>query len=113
MAAETLRAADDLKMADSATKEQDDLYVRFKTLQRQLEFIEIQEEYVKDETKNLKRVTGQQTQQFNVGSKSTGRLSAPRRAPCQRECVPPSGARTRTDAGLWPRARWPLAARAQ
>ena len=75
-----------------ADKEQDDLYVRFKTLQRQLEFIEIQvfqlflmrrpgnvactsagykarvpelchlaarfgvqEEYVKDETKNLKR----------------------------------------------------------
>ena len=36
-------------------KETEDLYVRFKTLQRQLEFIEIQEEYVKDETKNLKR----------------------------------------------------------
>mmetsp|Transcript_10619 Transcript_10619/g.21016 ORF Transcript_10619/g.21016 Transcript_10619/m.21016 type:complete len:403 (+) Transcript_10619:31-1239(+) len=32
-----------------------DLYVRFKTLQRQLEFVEIQEEYIKDETKNLKR----------------------------------------------------------
>jgi hypothetical protein len=47
MAAETLRAADDLKMADSPTKEQDDLYVRFKTLQRQLEFIALQEECVK------------------------------------------------------------------
>eukprot|EP00283_Hemiselmis_rufescens_P004494 CAMPEP_0173418120 /NCGR_PEP_ID=MMETSP1357-20121228/340_1 /TAXON_ID=77926 /ORGANISM="Hemiselmis rufescens, Strain PCC563" /LENGTH=402 /DNA_ID=CAMNT_0014380553 /DNA_START=36 /DNA_END=1244 /DNA_ORIENTATION=- len=32
-----------------------DLYIRFKTLQRQLEFVEIQEEYIKDETKNLKR----------------------------------------------------------
>ena len=53
MAAETMRAADDVKMTEG--KEHDDLYVRFKTLQRQLEFIEIQEEYVKDETKNLKR----------------------------------------------------------
>ncbi|KAM7496345.1 hypothetical protein LguiA_020759 [Lonicera macranthoides] len=33
----------------------DDLYTRLKSLQRQLEFIEIQEEYVKDEQKNLKR----------------------------------------------------------
>ena len=53
MATETMRAVDDIKMTES--KEHDDLYVRFKTLQRQLEFIEIQEEYVKDETKNLKR----------------------------------------------------------
>lgn len=53
MATETMRAMDDIKMTES--KEHDDLYVRFKTLQRQLEFIEIQEEYVKDETKNLKR----------------------------------------------------------
>ncbi|KAF9664500.1 hypothetical protein SADUNF_Sadunf16G0025200 [Salix dunnii] len=35
--------------------EDDDLYSRLKSLQRQLEFIEIQEEYVKDEQKNLKR----------------------------------------------------------
>ncbi|RWW65947.1 hypothetical protein BHE74_00026710, partial [Ensete ventricosum] len=35
--------------------EDDDLYGRLKSLQRQLEFIEIQEEYVKDELKNLKR----------------------------------------------------------
>ena len=41
--------------AQVADKETEDLYVRFKTLQRQLEFVEIQEEYVKDETKNLKR----------------------------------------------------------
>uniref|UniRef100_A0A3Q7I672 Uncharacterized protein n=1 Tax=Solanum lycopersicum TaxID=4081 RepID=A0A3Q7I672_SOLLC len=32
-----------------------DLYARLKSLQRQLEFIEIQEEYVKDELKNLRR----------------------------------------------------------
>ncbi|CAL9121427.1 unnamed protein product [Musa acuminata var. zebrina] len=33
----------------------DVLYGRLKSLQRQLEFIEIQDEYVKDEQKNLKR----------------------------------------------------------
>ncbi|PKA51144.1 26S protease regulatory subunit 6B like [Apostasia shenzhenica] len=35
--------------------EEEDLYGRLKSLQRQLEFINIQEEYVKDELKNLKR----------------------------------------------------------
>jgi 26S proteasome regulatory subunit T3 len=35
--------------------DEDDLYSRLKSLQRQLEFIDIQEEYVKDELKNLKR----------------------------------------------------------
>jgi len=34
---------------------EDDLYTRLKTLQRQQDFISIQEEYVKDEQKNLKR----------------------------------------------------------
>ncbi|CAL9100101.1 unnamed protein product, partial [Musa textilis] len=33
----------------------DDLHGRLKSLQRQLEFIEIQDEYVKDEQKILKR----------------------------------------------------------
>jgi 26S proteasome regulatory subunit T3 len=33
----------------------EDLYTRLKTLQRQLEFLTIQEDYVKDEQKNLKR----------------------------------------------------------
>lgn len=33
----------------------DDLYTRLKTLQRNLEFVEIQEEYIKNETKNLRR----------------------------------------------------------
>ena len=32
-----------------------EMYVRLKELQRQLEILEIQEEYIKDETKNLKR----------------------------------------------------------
>jgi len=34
---------------------QEDLYTRFKSLQRQLEFLDIQEEYVKEEQLNLKR----------------------------------------------------------
>ncbi|KAI3806232.1 hypothetical protein L1987_22131 [Smallanthus sonchifolius] len=37
------------------TDTEDDLYTRLKSLNRQIEFIEIQEEYVKDELKNLKR----------------------------------------------------------
>ena len=32
-----------------------DLYTRLKQLQRHLEFVDIQEEYIKDEMKNLKR----------------------------------------------------------
>lgn len=35
--------------------EHGEMYVRLKELQRQLEILEIQEEYIKDETKNLKR----------------------------------------------------------
>ncbi|KAK1270692.1 hypothetical protein QJS04_geneDACA005777 [Acorus gramineus] len=35
--------------------EDEDLYGRLKSLRRQIEFLEIQEEYVKDEQKNLKR----------------------------------------------------------
>lgn len=41
--------------SSSSPIDEDDLYSRLKSLQRQLEFIEIQEEYVKDEHKNLKR----------------------------------------------------------
>lgn len=33
----------------------EDLYRKLKTLQRQLELLEVQEEYIKDEQKNLKR----------------------------------------------------------
>ncbi|KAG5090643.1 hypothetical protein JHK82_049421 [Glycine max] len=40
---------------DATASDEDDLYSRLKSLQRQLEFIDIQEEYVKDEQKNLKR----------------------------------------------------------
>lgn len=39
----------------SSVDTSDDLYVRYKTLERQLEFLEIQETYVKDEMKSLKR----------------------------------------------------------
>ncbi|CAK9277812.1 unnamed protein product [Sphagnum jensenii] len=35
--------------------EEEDLYTRQKLLQRQLEFVDIQEEYIKEEQKNLKR----------------------------------------------------------
>ncbi|RKP08599.1 26S protease regulatory subunit 6B, partial [Thamnocephalis sphaerospora] len=35
--------------------QEDDLYIRLKKLQRHLEFLELQEEYIKDEQKNLKR----------------------------------------------------------
>ncbi|MCO5560223.1 hypothetical protein L7F22_013834 [Adiantum nelumboides] len=38
-----------------ADMEEGDLYTRLKTLERQLEFLDIQEEYVKEEQKNLKR----------------------------------------------------------
>lgn len=34
---------------------EEDLYAKLKTLQRQLEFLEIQEEYIKTEQTNLKR----------------------------------------------------------
>eukprot|EP00294_Goniomonas_avonlea_P008887 CAMPEP_0114555246 /NCGR_PEP_ID=MMETSP0114-20121206/8648_1 /TAXON_ID=31324 /ORGANISM="Goniomonas sp, Strain m" /LENGTH=408 /DNA_ID=CAMNT_0001740361 /DNA_START=13 /DNA_END=1239 /DNA_ORIENTATION=+ len=44
-----------LKGKAEEDQETTDLYTRFKQLQRQLEFVEIQEEYIKDETKNLKR----------------------------------------------------------
>ncbi|CAL5435803.1 unnamed protein product [Camellia sinensis] len=39
----------------SSSDDEDDLYSRLKSLERQLEFIEIQEAYVKDEQKNLQR----------------------------------------------------------
>lgn len=40
---------------EAASSDEEDLYGRLKSEQRQLEFIDIQEEYVKDELKNLKR----------------------------------------------------------
>lgn len=33
----------------------EDLYTKYKKLQKQLEFLEVQEEYIKDEQRNLKR----------------------------------------------------------
>eukprot|EP00164_Ancoracysta_twista_P000788 GFYU01001036.1.p1 GENE.GFYU01001036.1~~GFYU01001036.1.p1 ORF type:complete len:403 (+),score=112.88 GFYU01001036.1:125-1333(+) len=46
-------AIPEIKSADLAAG--DDYYSRLKILQRQLEFLEIQEEYIKDEMRNLKR----------------------------------------------------------
>mmetsp|Transcript_22296 Transcript_22296/g.26821 ORF Transcript_22296/g.26821 Transcript_22296/m.26821 type:complete len:405 (-) Transcript_22296:389-1603(-) len=40
---------------ESSSDDTEDLYTKLKTLQRQLEFVDIQEEYIKDETKNLRR----------------------------------------------------------
>merc|ERR1719325_465066 len=37
------------------TGKEEDLYMRLKELQRQMSFLDIQEEYIKDEMKNLKR----------------------------------------------------------
>lgn len=39
----------------AAHSEPGEMYIRLKELQRQLEILEIQEEYIKHETKNLKR----------------------------------------------------------
>ena len=39
---------------DGPGESEEDLYSRLKELQRELEFVDIQEEYVKDEQKNLK-----------------------------------------------------------
>lgn len=36
-------------------EEEEDLYAKFKSLQRELEFLDIKEEYVKDEMRNLQR----------------------------------------------------------
>ncbi|KAH9389682.1 PREDICTED: 26S protease regulatory subunit 6B-like [Rhagoletis zephyria] len=36
-------------------EEIDDLYIKYKKLQKQLEFLQVQEEYIKDEQKNLKK----------------------------------------------------------
>ena len=41
-------------MAESSS-ETSDLYANLKSLQKSLEFLDIQEEYIKDEMKNLKR----------------------------------------------------------
>ena len=37
------------------SSDDEDLYTQLKTLQKQEEFLDIQEEYIKDETRNLKR----------------------------------------------------------
>mmetsp|Transcript_24325 Transcript_24325/g.60948 ORF Transcript_24325/g.60948 Transcript_24325/m.60948 type:complete len:417 (-) Transcript_24325:3068-4318(-) len=47
--------AESIKLPDLEDPSVTDLYSRVKELQRQIQFLEIQEEYVKDEQKNLKR----------------------------------------------------------
>jgi 26S proteasome regulatory subunit T3 len=46
--------ADKVSLAKSVLSEED-LFIKHKKLQRHLEFLELQEEYIKDEQKNLKR----------------------------------------------------------
>lgn len=46
---------DHLMQIDYSKLSEEDLYSKLKTLQRQLDFLAIQEEYIKDEQKNLKR----------------------------------------------------------
>jgi 26S proteasome regulatory subunit T3 len=59
--AEVMQMAEDgpvsmeLSETPKTDAEADDLYKKFKVLQKQLEFLDIQEEYIKDEMKNLKR----------------------------------------------------------
>lgn len=48
-------SASDLMDIDKVEVSEDDLYSKLKTLQRQIDFLAIQEEYIKDEQKNLKR----------------------------------------------------------
>ena len=45
---------DDSLQIDLKKLSEDDLYTKYKLLQKQLELLEIQEEYIKEETKNLK-----------------------------------------------------------
>ena len=40
---------------EPSSDEMSDLYATLKSLQKSLEFLDIQEEYIKDEMKNLKR----------------------------------------------------------
>ncbi len=53
-AAEPMSGVDAAAPAE-AGREESDLYTRLKLLQRHIEFLDIQEEYIKDEQKNLKR----------------------------------------------------------
>merc|ERR1719345_3700 len=50
-----IKAVPAASAANEAPKEEEDLYTEYKKLQRQLEFLQVQEDYIKDEQKNLKR----------------------------------------------------------
>ncbi|OQR90853.1 26S protease regulatory subunit 6B [Thraustotheca clavata] len=46
---------EDVEMLPLSDKQEDDMFSKYKALQRHLEFLDIQEGYIKDEMKNLKR----------------------------------------------------------
>merc|ERR1719345_98947 len=50
-----IKAVPAASAANEAPKEEEDLYTEYKKLQRQLEFLQVQEDYIKDEQKNLRR----------------------------------------------------------
>ncbi|XP_003383670.2 PREDICTED: 26S protease regulatory subunit 6B-like [Amphimedon queenslandica] len=41
--------------SNTATEHEEDLYIKFKKLQRQIDFLQVQEDYIKDELKNLRQ----------------------------------------------------------
>lgn len=41
-------------VAGPVSSDSEDLYIKFKVLQKQLEFLQVQEDYIKDELKNLR-----------------------------------------------------------
>jgi len=45
----------DNTIANNASTEESDKYIEYKKLKKQLEFLQVQEEYIKDETRNLRR----------------------------------------------------------
>merc|ERR1712168_928450 len=51
----TKSAATTLPSSTAIDPYTDDLYMKYKKLQKQLEFLGVQEEYIKDEQKNLKK----------------------------------------------------------
>ena len=46
-------AVTDIGYAYTDSSHDDDLYIKYKKLQKQLEFLNVQEEYIKDEQRNL------------------------------------------------------------
>jgi 26S proteasome regulatory subunit T3 len=51
----TVLSSSQIPLNENNAEEEEDYYTQLKVLQRQVEFLDIQEEYIKDEMKNLKR----------------------------------------------------------